>query len=54
MALAILLKDVAACCQNGANSYLVKSANFEKFRHHIRVLTEYWLEVTQLPAVQNG
>lgn len=47
-------KDVAACYQNGANSYLVKAVNFEKFRHHIHVLTEYWLEITQLPVSQDG
>lgn len=42
-------KDVEACYQNGANSYLVKSVNFERFRQQICVLTEYWLDIAQLP-----
>jgi CheY-like chemotaxis protein len=43
-------KDVEACYQNGANSYLVKSVNFVKFRQQISVLTDFWLNVAQLPG----
>ena len=43
-------KDIESCYQNGANSYLVKSVNFERFRQQIRVLIEYWLDVAQLPT----
>jgi len=44
-------KDIEACYQAGANSYLVKSVNFERFRHQIRVLTEYWLTIAELPTI---
>lgn len=43
-------KDVISCYHNGANSYFVKSINFEKFRRQINILTEYWLNATVLPV----
>jgi CheY-like chemotaxis protein len=46
-------KDIDTCYQNGANSYLVKSVNFLKFRQQIGVLTDYWLNVAQLPGNQD-
>ena len=43
-------KDVEECYRSGANSYLVKSVNFERFRREIKILTDYWLTVALLPA----
>jgi CheY-like chemotaxis protein len=46
-------KDIDTCYKNGANRYLVKSVNFLKFRQQIGVLTDYWLNVAQLPGNQD-
>lgn len=43
-------RDVNACYDDGANSYVVKSIDFAKFEHDIRLLVEYWFEASLLPA----
>lgn len=43
-------RDVNACYDDGANSYIVKSIDFGKFEHDMRLLMEYWFEASLLPA----
>lgn len=43
-------RDVNACYEDGANSYIVKSIDFTKFEHDMRLLIEYWFEASLLPA----
>lgn len=42
-------RDIDDCYRYGANSYIIKPVNFERFLRSIRVLNEYWLDVTTLP-----
>ena len=42
-------KDIADCYQYGVNSYIVKPIDFVQLKHNIKVLVEYWFEVTTLP-----
>jgi two-component system response regulator len=42
--------DIQACYELGANSYIVKPVNFEKFAEAIKNLGFYWLLLNQ-PAV---
>lgn len=42
-------RDVAACAQAGANSYLLKPVNFEQFTAQLRLLLDFWLDVVTLP-----
>jgi len=43
-------KDMIESYQLGANSYLVKPVNFEKFTESIKEIGLYWLLLNQLPA----
>ena len=43
-------RDVNACYDDGANSYIVKSIDFTKFESDMRLLIEYWFEASLLPA----
>lgn len=46
--------DVEACYDNGANSYMVKSMEFDRFERDVRLLAEYWFESALLPAGAKG
>ena len=36
-------QDLEACYKAGANSYLVKSVNFERFTKDVQQVGQYWL-----------
>ncbi len=40
-------QDLEACYKAGANSYLVKSVNFERFTRDVQQIGEYWLKLNQ-------
>ena len=42
--------DIHACYELGANSYIVKPLNFERFTESIRNLGYYWLLLNQAPV----
>lgn len=42
-------KDITYCYAHGANTYLVKPVNLEKFSHTLRMFFEYWLTASVLP-----
>ncbi len=42
-------QDISKSYQNGANSYIIKPVDFDKFRLAIRELKMYWLVSNQLP-----
>lgn len=46
--------DIQACYDNGANSYMVKSMEFERFQRDIRLMAAYWLEAAIVPATMDG
>lgn len=41
--------DIEACYKEGANSYIQKPVDLEGFFQAIKLLKEYWLEVSVLP-----
>lgn len=43
-------RDVIACYEAGANSYLVKSFHFQQFRSQVRSLVDYWFQTCTLPG----
>ena len=43
-------RDVQACYEDGANSYIVKSIDLARFRRDMRLLVEYWFQASLLPA----
>ncbi|GGG31755.1 response regulator [Hymenobacter glacieicola] len=43
-------KDVAACYQLGANSYLTKPLAYADLEEKVRLIVHYWLEASELPA----
>jgi two-component system, response regulator len=42
-------RDLAACYELGANSYIVKPVDFEQFTEAVRVLGKYWLLLNEPP-----
>jgi two-component system response regulator len=40
-------QDLEACYSAGANSYLVKSINFERFIKDVRQIGDYWLNLNR-------
>ncbi|MBC8505714.1 MAG: response regulator [Anaerolineales bacterium] len=42
-------EDIERCYGNGANSYIVKPVDFEKFRQAIQELKMYWIVSNRLP-----
>lgn len=45
--------DVAYCYDKGANSYLLKPLEFERWREMIATLATYWLRTVVLPRVES-
>lgn len=43
-------RDVFACYDDCANSYMVKSIDFARFSAAVRLLIEYWFTAALLPA----
>jgi CheY-like chemotaxis protein len=43
-------KDVAACYQAGANSYVLKPLKIDELRNSVAVMLNYWFKVTVLPV----
>ena len=43
-------RDVEACYRDGANSYMVKSIQFDRFQRDVRLMADYWLKASLLPA----
>jgi len=42
-------EDVVKSYEVGANTYILKPVEFEKFQHAIEVLGEYWTAIARLP-----
>jgi CheY-like chemotaxis protein len=42
-------KDIEACYQKGANSYIVKPMNFNQLKQSVQTVLDYWFEITTLP-----
>lgn len=42
-------RDIEACYQAGANSYIQKPVAFDNFMEAIQRLSDYWLHITILP-----
>ncbi len=47
-------RDLDTAYALGANSYLIKPIDFERFTDAVRSLGVYWLELNQLPHAQDG
>lgn len=47
-------QDIIQCYSRGANSYISKSVDFEKFTEIARELKRYWLQLNQAPPVLGG
>ncbi len=47
-------RDVAACYQMGANTYIQKPVSFEGLINAINRLKEYWFEIALLPKGQDN
>jgi CheY-like chemotaxis protein len=42
-------KDIEACYRQGVSSYILKPMDFERLRHNIISLIDYWFDTTILP-----
>jgi CheY-like chemotaxis protein len=42
-------KDIEACYQSGANSYLHKPMNISELKESVRMMLDYWFKATVLP-----
>jgi CheY-like chemotaxis protein len=42
-------QDIAACYQNGANSYILKPMDINQLRQEVKALIEYWFDTVVLP-----
>ena len=43
-------RDLAEACKLGANSYVVKPVDFDKFMSTLEGLCAYWLTLNQIPS----
>ena len=43
-------KDVEYCFAHGANTYLLKPVDLEKFAYALHIFFEYWLAISVLPG----
>jgi len=50
------MEDIRACYANGANAYIIKSADFNALANDIRRLKEYWLDTVahSVPRDESG
>jgi CheY-like chemotaxis protein len=46
-------KDIEACYQSGANSYMLKPMNFNQLKDLIRATLDYWFKSVLLPSSLN-
>ena len=46
-------QDIQTCYGYGANSYICKPVNLDRFIQSITMLSEYWFEITILPRKNN-
>jgi two-component system response regulator len=44
-------QDIEMCYQLGANSYVVKPVNFDRFIEAVSTLGHYWLNFNQVPTI---
>jgi CheY-like chemotaxis protein len=42
-------KDIEACYQSGANSYMLKPMNINLLKNSVRMMIDYWFKATVLP-----
>jgi CheY-like chemotaxis protein len=42
-------KDIEACYQSGANSYLLKPMNINELKESVKMMLDYWFKATVLP-----
>lgn len=47
-------KDIAACYQAGANSYLLKPMRIDDLRKLLRIFLAYWFEIAILPNASDS
>jgi two-component system, response regulator len=47
-------RDLVASYNLGANSYIQKPVDFDKFRETVKTVGLYWLVINQPPIVENG
>jgi CheY-like chemotaxis protein len=45
-------KDIEACYQSGANSYMLKPMNINLLKDSVRMMIDYWFKATVLPNSQ--
>ena len=43
-------KDIEACYRQGVNSYIIKPMDFNRLKHSIQILIDYWFDTTILPT----
>ena len=43
-------KDIETCYRQGINSYIVKPMDFDRLKHSIEILIDYWFDTTILPT----
>lgn len=43
-------KDVESCYQKGANSYIIKSINFNQLKQSIQTILDFWFTANTLPV----
>ncbi|MGA8066980.1 MAG: response regulator, partial [Terriglobales bacterium] len=46
-------RDLVASYHRGANSYIQKPVDFDKFRETVKTIGLYWLLINQPPAVES-
>lgn len=47
-------RDLTACYELGANSYIQKSLNFSAFTESVRQVGQYWLGLNEVPCTCQG
>lgn len=45
-------RDVESCYRAGANSYMIKPIDFNRFEKMVRNFVEYWLDTVKLPETE--
>jgi CheY-like chemotaxis protein len=47
-------KDIEACYQKGANSYIIKPINFNQLKQSIQVILDFWFTANAFPTDLSG